>query len=346
MSNKHLIGIISLVVIAVLAGGAWYWENSRFKEIQERRQQEQRQVVPSEENGNEKTSESGSSIITTTTAEARGYSIELTITSMQSEDEYQGKKVQYEWIASSSLRIYKDNKIVYRLDDTKFWVSSPPDEPITEESLLLETAQEFLTDAMKDFTKDNIPELGFIGFSGGAHCCGAPHIISLGQNFNLLLDDVTRFDGRTDFVDLDQDGVIEAKINSITPFDYWHTGYANSPATDVILSFNSERGKYMVNTALMRISPPSEAEIKAQASGWTAEGWEGKRATAPWRYALALVFSGNAESARKYIDLAWRDNSEFKSKEAFLDEFTAQIEESQFYPELASFLSLESLSAR
>ena len=55
-----------------------------------------------------------------------------------------------------------------------------------------------------------------------------------------------------------------------------------------------------------------------------------------------LIYSGNIESARKYVDLAWRDDKsgDFKTKDIFWEELSSQIKESPYYNDLEDFFGL------
>lgn len=102
----------------------------------------------------------------------------------------------------------------------------------------------------------------------------------------------------------------------------------------------------------MQKPAPAHSKIISEAGGWTAYGWAGSEcgdkknnsACVPWDYALDLVYSGNAKTAREYIDLAWKPNGTFKSESDFLVEFVNQIQSSPLYKLApASFWRLEYL---
>lgn len=97
---------------------------------------------------------------------------------------------------------------------------------------------------------------------------------------------------------------------------------------------------------MMRKIAPSQKEIESKAKNWSKDGWDGygsegcaiwpnMNCSVPWSYALDLLYSGNLESAKTYIDLAWHDNEQFKSKDIFWHELKKQITESNFYDDLS-----------
>ena len=109
----------------------------------------------------------------------------------------------------------------------------------------------------------------------------------------------------------------------------------------------------------MRKPPPTQMEVESRATGWTKAGWEGGEENCnglinvvisgggcyhvPWEYVADLVYSGNAKAARNFIDLAWKENDLFKSKEIFIREFVQQLDSGKYYEDLASFLNLKTL---
>lgn len=134
----------------------------------------------------------------------------------------------------------------------------------------------------------------------------------------------------------------------------WHTDHAGSPYPSLIYSLRN--GRFVFDEELTRKSPPSAADMKAVAGRFSASDWGSgdgggrlfeDHTVTPWAYAVELIYSGNATSARTYIDLAWKDNKEFASKEAFIEELIDELEQGEEEYEMhASFFNLEALQNR
>jgi hypothetical protein len=196
-----------------------------------------------------------------------------------------------------------------------------------------------LKKAVKDITGNGIPELYIRGWSGGSHCCYHNYIIELSNPLSILFD-VDTEDFKISFEDLDKDGIMEILTNE-SKFSYWHTYYVASPRPPVILSL--QEGKYKADPVFMRKPAPTDMEIRELANdvkGWSGDGSVGP--TVAWEYAVDLIYSGNIESARKYVDLAWRDDKsgDFKTKDIFWEELSSQIKESPYYNDLEDFFGL------
>jgi hypothetical protein len=220
----------------------------------------------------------------------------------------------------------------------------------TRDSAQISTADDFITKTVKDITADGTSDLVFENDSGSADGGSSiNHIIELGTSSSILLDLETMSGG----LDLISNGTGKPISLLATDNTYfcWITNCPASPQPTAILNLDKKLHKYTIDIDLMRKPSPTHSKIMAEANGWTAYDWAGdgcgKRDTdscVPWQYALDLMYSGNAKSARDYIDLAWKPNSQFKSEDDFLNLFASQIRSSPFYglaPE--SFWGLEYL---
>ncbi len=270
--------------------------------------------------------------IATSTAQIRGYVIEYATQSNRP------------W-GSETLRITRNDKELYSItDDSVYPVFREPDVN-SPDGWSNRDASYFLKWAIKDITNNGIPEIGVVGYSGGAHCCDMNYIIELSNPIKVLFKQDTG-DGSMEVIDLDGDGVYEITVLDDV-LDYWNTGHASSPFPTVIFSY--QNGTYKVAPAYMRKPVPSEATLKtAAAAGWTSKCVEkvdgiGIYCSVPWKYAADLVYSGNAKAARDYIDLAWKDNEKFESKEIFIREFVERFREGIYYKDLTTFLNLKAL---
>ncbi len=93
----------------------------------------------------------------------------------------------------------------------------------------------------------------------------------------------------------------------------------------------------------MRKPAPSFSEIKKIADN--VKSWSSvpeAQTNVPWKYAIKLIYEGNINSARKYIDLAWRADATrtFKTKKIFWKDLKIQIKKSPYYNDLSSYFGL------
>jgi hypothetical protein len=191
-----------------------------------------------------------------------------------------------------------------------------------------------------DVTGDGVPEHLIETYSGGAHCCHTLYVLDTTRD-GLLLAVIDGTHSGFRIADLDRDGVAEVTLADWT-FGYWHTTYVASPRPEVVLSFDGNRFSPAVH--LMRKAPPAEAELEAQAA-------EARAAALPisddphpllhpfWGPALDLLYSGNADHARRFLDLAWPGNGlwkEYPTKDAFLAALEAELNRSPWWPQIVS----------
>jgi len=258
------------------------------------------------------------------TTDVHGYTIEFTHSFIEDEPD-----VSY----GSKIRILKDGKFVFEAEEMQdfggFYSYEVGD--------WLRNADELKKRAVKDVTGDGILELFIEGYSGGSHCCFQNYVIQLSNPIAILLD-LDTGDYGINFKDLNNDGVMEIETNEDV-FAYWHTSFSASPMPPVVLSLRN--GKYKADPTLMLKQPPTDTEIIKMAS--TIESWSGSAGPeVAWKYAIDLIYSGNIKSARKYVDLAWRenDNKEFGTKDNFWKELEEQTQTSPYYADLSAFLGI------
>ncbi|MCX6715673.1 MAG: VCBS repeat-containing protein [Candidatus Taylorbacteria bacterium] len=259
--------------------------------------------------------------IATTTSVMNGYTIEFVRSSYLIDS-------TANW---SKILILKNDNIVFqddRAEEFSGFYSKGVGDWITD-------VGELKSKALKDITGDGKPELVFTSYSGGSHCCSHNYIIGLTDPIHFYLNLDTGDSGIV-FKDLNHDGKMEIETYEDI-FAYWHTSFGASPMPRVVLSLQDD--VYKPDTKLIRESAPPDAEIRAKAAEVTS--WSG--AAGPdvsWKYAIDLIYSGNIISARKYVDLAWRENGEFKTKEEFWQELTDQIHKSPYYSDLHSYFGI------
>ena len=170
---------------------------------------------------------------------------------------------------------------------------------------------------------------------GGAHCCLFFHIFEIGDEFRHIQTIDLAHSDLADFKNLDRDPALELPINDWT-FAYWKTGFAGSPAPEVILKYSRSRGKYEMAPGLMRKPARSPEELKETATKIRLlQEWKDTEMRIPvelWAEMLDLIYTGNMNQAWKLVDLAWP--AELKGKQEFLDEFKAQLKTSKLWKEI------------
>jgi hypothetical protein len=261
--------------------------------------------------------------IATTTTNINGYTIEFVRSS------YVPDAIT-NW---SKILILKDNNIVFQTSATEdfsgFYVKDVGD--------WITSADEIKTKALKNVTGDRVPEIVISSYSGGAHCCSQNYIIGLTDPLHFYLN-LDTGDNGIEFKDLNHDGKMEIETYEDV-FAYWHTSFAASPMPQVILSL--QNGVYKADASLMRQPTPSDTEIRAKANEVTS--WSDSAGPdVAWKYAIDLIYSGNIVSARKYVDLAWRQNDpgDFGTKEEFWKELADTIHTSPYYADLKSYFGI------
>lgn len=189
----------------------------------------------------------------------------------------------------------------------------------------------------KSINSDKKPNLVVSEWTGGAHCCYNFYIFQIGEKFRCIAYIETEHGSYSDFADLRKDGNLELVMHDWT-FAYWNAGFANSPAPEVILSYQDHM--YLPDLKLMSKPAPTEQEVESWAKGFKAEFSDpdvvdvadDQKWSAPsdlWGKMLDLIYSGNATSAWKLCDLSWPPDH--PGKGVFLKEFKRQLKTSPYY---------------
>ena len=169
------------------------------------------------------------------------------------------------------------------------------------------------------------PDLIVTARTGGAHCCYTIHVLWTGpkvreQVIPVLDNDETGFLAQPE-------GPPKLRFGDFN-FAYWRASFADSPAPSVILHFDSATMRYEVDVEAMRAAPPDEAALAGMASEIRKAESDlpiGDKPPAPllWSHMLDLIYSGNADSARRLLDLAWPAGR--GGKDEFVACFTAKL---------------------
>ncbi len=182
-----------------------------------------------------------------------------------------------------------------------------------------------------DVTGNGVPNLVVSSYSGGAHCCVSFEIFELGVEFRKVATlDVTdsyysHFEKRPG-----ENGLVF--VTRDYNFAYWKTGFAQSPAPEIILRYCD--GAYRLAVDLMRKPAPSDVTLLGYAGRIKSEPeWRsGKSAPLLWDVMLSLIYNGNAESAWKLFDIAWPKN--IFGKAEFLQDFKKQLARSDYWEQV------------
>ncbi len=195
----------------------------------------------------------------------------------------------------------------------------------------------------RDITGDGIPDLLIAEYTGGVHCCLNFYVFMIGQEFRFLGKIEANDSDYSHFEDIDHDQSLEFIGNDWT-FAYWHTGFASSPAPSVILYFHD--GAYRLAGHLMSKPIPSQAELDEKTREIQAdESWtnRGRPPQSPpvllWDTMLELIYSGHANVAWQFFDVAWVGS--IPGKEAFLADFRAQLMKSPYWQEIEQLNQME-----
>lgn len=179
----------------------------------------------------------------------------------------------------------------------------------------------------QDITGDGKPDMAVAEWTAGAHCCITVYVFEIGEEFRQVAT-IHGEDSAPDFTDLDGDAIPEVVLHDWT-FAYWRTGFASSPAPQVILRFRD--GAYRVAGDLMHKPAPAPPELETRArkvrNDWAEEYHRGF-----WGFALDLIYSGHAGLAWQFLEMAWPPDR--PGKEQFLSDFRARLSKSPYWPEI------------
>jgi hypothetical protein len=158
--------------------------------------------------------------------------------------------------------------------------------------------------------------------------------------------------GDAKFRDLDGDGRLDIQFGDGRTWDCWSSDCASTPFPNVVLSWDNINQVYKPNTRLMHKVAPTQSAIQKEASSFKGDNWcagtpnNPQNCTVPWGYALDLIYSGNAASAKSYIDLVWplidgslkQDDTfaNFSSEADFKSQLLSRLQTSPYYTTILS----------
>ncbi len=192
-----------------------------------------------------------------------------------------------------------------------------------------------------DITGTGRPNAVISEYSGGAHCCYSNYIFELGEPFKVI--EIRSGDFPIIFRELDGRPGLEIEILD-TNFLYWKTAFASSPAPRVILRYDG--GAYRVAVDLMKDPPMNRRALLRHAKKIRSSTRWGRFEYYPfdeslWKIMLDLIYTGNAEQAREFVDLAWPPSIPGK-REFLFDFFDCQLRRSDYWPAIAALNGLAS----
>ena len=166
----------------------------------------------------------------------------------------------------------------------------------------------------------------------GRRCCTNLHLFELKPKFRKVQSIWLGYRGGwfdEHFRDLDKDGFPEIELQDWT-FAFWKASFDISPAPRIVLKF--QKGRYRIATSLMQRPPPSLRDLRNQAKSLQHPG-AFSRSYAPhkgWATMLQLAYTGHAQLASKFFNMAWRKGA--KGKRQFLAAFRKRLRESPYWP--------------
>lgn len=232
----------------------------------------------------------------------------------------------------TELDVYQNNKPILKQDG--YSAISPAD-------------QAFGVDITGNGGKDFV----FEGDSDGSANFVDYYIFELPKNGTIKKIAELNTSGGATFKDLTGNGRLDVELGDMT-FNCWESACVSSPNTEVILSWDFAQQSYVMNSNLMRKSAPTQNTIKQMVDYFRNDNWCGYnpdgtyRYCEPWDYALDLIYSGNAVSAKSYLNLVWSvasstmeqnsGNGNFSSEKDLENQLLSNLKSSPYYTAILS----------
>ena len=165
------------------------------------------------------------------------------------------------------------------------------------------------------------PNAIFVGFSGGTHCCYTAHLVWIEGRLHHQAIDL----GDSQLRVVSISNVPQLRFYDFA-FAAWNASFDESPAPQVILSYDPRKGEYAADAEAMRQTPPDEAmlRLRAEEIRKVYEGLHpGDLDPVLWSAMLDMIYAGNADSARALLEAAWPPDRPGKNE--FLAAFTRQL---------------------
>ncbi|MBK6765532.1 MAG: hypothetical protein IPG71_04155 [bacterium] len=161
-----------------------------------------------------------------------------------------------------------------------------------------------------DLTGDHVRDVVIETYSGGAHCCYAQYVLSLGYNFEVL--DTIEHAGT--WADRDDDGLWDVTAGDLT-LDYWKLPHSDSPLPTVVLE--ASREGFVPAPELMHKPEPTAHELLALIHDvQSANEWRDYNAQSESEFMSAshavlhrtlveMIYTGNAEIGLEIVAALW-----------------------------------------
>ena len=219
----------------------------------------------------------------------------------------------------STLHVVRDGNIIYRQDGYSFRFGHPE----------FSKQYDYLIPIGTDITGMGVPNLVITEWSGGNFCCFVTSVYELG---NDSFRKITDFGSHSDHFEKrsQEKGLVFFVMDPV--FLGWKGCNADSPMPELILAFRE--GKYRIAIDLMRKPAPSLHKLESISS--TIRNNSSLSNNTPpvtlWKTMLDLIYSGNADSAWKLLDMAWPKGVAGKSE--FLNAFKQRLAESEYWEQI------------
>jgi hypothetical protein len=167
----------------------------------------------------------------------------------------------------------------------------------------------------------NAPNAIYVGYSGGEHCCFTAYLVWIERELRFESIDLAD----SDLAILAGGTGLRLSFRDMA-FASWNAPFAKSPAPTVLLAYDRDSRNYDVDSDDMRKPPPDAAALAQQAAAIrkTYETLpEGQLDPSLWAAMLDLIYSGNADVARRLLDDAWPPNR--PGEDQFLTDFSKQL---------------------
>lgn len=174
-------------------------------------------------------------------------------------------------------------------------------------------------------------------WTGGMHCCYSLLVFNLGNEFKKIAE-IEGGSFSPELIDLNHDGIPEIKVTDDFLTEAF-SSFANSAQGSVILKYSN--GQYLLAEELMKRKPPSLRSWRKLFPAWRKEFKEKGPDWPPESFIQALtnlVFTGNARTARSFVERAWP--KEVEGKENFLRSYKEALAESRYYAQAAKELGV------
>lgn len=260
------------------------------------------------------------------TGEAAQPCVRANVTASASVMGYVFRAYQTADASAGCVRIYRDGKVVFKLDDndaTRYELGQRADAHYKIPRV----------PNGADLTGDGRPNMVVTSWSGGAHCCFTHYIFELEPKLRLL---ATLQDGDSDLAHFERIGggpgyyYVTSDI-----WSYWPDSFAFSTSHKVILRWDGD--KFRLDLNRMGNPPPTAQQwdfaLKAvnDALGETGNT-RGALGTTLWNTVLDLIYTGHSDLAWKFVGEA--SPSALQGENASLGDFCSKLKDSPYWFDL------------